>query len=135
MTFDGSAPKGTRRVLVVDDDPDSAELLHDQLERLGYAVDCAPDGNRALMMAGTGDYQLLTLDLNLPEYDGVEVLHLLRKRLLLNPIKVVVVTGDVARPRSRELNSDGIDGYLTKPIDPKVLDSEVARVLRETHPS
>ena len=120
-------PPARTRVLVVEDDPAGAQLLHDQLEVLGYSSDCALDGNRALMMADSGQYGAMLLDLHIPAYDGVEVLHMLRKRLLLRPIKVIVITGDAAGTRRSDLNREGIDAYLTKPVDLTVLARELAR--------
>lgn len=119
------------RILVAEDNPLSAELLRDHLSSLGYTVDCAPDGNRTLALAGTGDYALLLLDVNMPQYDGVEVLHMLRKRLLLRPIKVIVVTADRLATRREELSRDGIDGYMTKPLDLEELAAQVERLLNE----
>jgi two-component system, sensor histidine kinase and response regulator len=123
-------PPAAARILVAEDNPLSAELLRDHLTSLGYEVDCAPDGNRALNMAGSGDYGLMLLDVNMPVYDGVEVLRMLRRRLLLRPIKVIVVTADRLATRREELTQDGIDGYLTKPLDLDELSGEVDRVLR-----
>lgn len=118
------------RVLVVEDDPSAAQLLHEQLAALGYSSDCALDGNRALMMAGTGDYGAMLLDLDLPAYDGLEVLHMLRKRLLVNPIAVIVITGDTTGTREQALNREGISAYLTKPVDLSKLDGALARIVR-----
>jgi CheY-like chemotaxis protein len=118
-----------RHVLVVEDDPSSAELLSVQLEMLGYSVDCAFDGNRAVSMACSGDYATMILDLNLPEFDGVEVLRILRARKLKRPPKVIVVSGDVQRTRVQELNVEHIDAYLTKPVDLDALGRELARLV------
>jgi two-component system OmpR family response regulator len=116
-------------VLLVEDDPANAELLSVQLEGLGYSVDCAFDGNRAVTLACTGDYEMMILDLNLPEFDGVEVLRILRKRMLRRPPLVIVVSGDVERTRGRELDAERIDAYLTKPVDIALLGRELARLL------
>jgi two-component system OmpR family response regulator len=121
-------PRG-RQVLLVEDDPANAELLSVQLEGLGYSVDCAFDGNRAVTLACTGDYEMMILDLNLPEFDGVEVLRILRKRMLRRPPLVIVVSGDVERTRGRELDAERIDAYLTKPVDIALLGRELARLL------
>src|SRR5882762_1049092 len=89
-----TTPTPPVRILIADDNPLSIELLRDHLESLGYAVDGASDGNLALSLACRSDYELLILDVNMPVYDGVQVLQMLRKRLLLHPIKVIVVTAD-----------------------------------------
>jgi two-component system, OmpR family, response regulator QseB len=117
-----------RHLLLVEDNPAIAELMSEQLGSLGYSVDCALDGNRGVTMACTGDYAAMLLDLDLPEYDGVEVLHILRKRMVKRRLPVIVITGDVERTRLRDLNRESIDGYLIKPVDLTALSRELARV-------
>jgi CheY-like chemotaxis protein len=117
------------KVLVADDNALSAELMCDHLESLGYAVDCASDGRRALDLASSGEYRLLLLDVNMPFYDGVEVVRMLRRHPLLRRIKVIVVTADRLASRRAELSRGGIDGYLTKPVDLARLGELVNRVL------
>jgi CheY-like chemotaxis protein len=69
------------RILVAEDDPASLELVQTYLESKGYQVGVALDGNRALDMAASGEFDLLILDVHMPLYGGVEVLKMLRKRL------------------------------------------------------
>src|ERR1700737_3551118 len=117
-------------ILVAEDNPPSAELLHDHLESLGYGVELATDGKLAIEMALTGRFQLLILDVNMPGSDGVQVL--LRLRLeMAQPPKVIVVTADRLATRRDELTQAGIDGYMTKPVDLQRLTDEVKRVLAE----
>jgi CheY-like chemotaxis protein len=115
-------------ILVAEDNPLSAELLHDHLESLGYAVDHASDGVEAIEMAARGAYQLVILDVNMPGYDGLEVLERLRQDLA-RPPKVIVVTADRLATRREELMRQGIDAYMTKPLDLQRLTDEIRRVL------
>jgi DNA-binding response OmpR family regulator len=117
-------------ILVAEDNPPSAELLHDHLDSIGYAVDVATDGKLAIEMAMSGRYQLLILDVNMPGYDGVQVLQRLHQELA-RPPKVIVVTADRLATRRDELTQAGIDGYMTKPVDLRRLTDEVKRVLAE----
>jgi CheY-like chemotaxis protein len=117
-------------ILVAEDNPPSAELLHDHLDSLGYGVDVATDGKLAIEMAMSGRYQLLILDVNMPGYDGVQVLQRLHQELA-RPPKVIVVTADRLATRRDELTQAGIDGYMTKPVDLRRLTEEVKRVLAE----
>jgi DNA-binding response OmpR family regulator len=117
-------------ILVAEDNPPSAELLHDHLDSLGYGVEVATDGKLAIEMAMSGRYQLVILDVNMPGYDGVQVLHRLRAELA-NPPKVIVVTADRLATRRDELTQAGIDGYMTKPVDLRRLTEEIERVLTE----
>jgi len=119
------------RILVADDDPMNTELLSYFLKEHGYDVSTAPDGNQALEMGTSGDFRLVILDVHMPMYDGVEVLQLLRKRHQLHPIKVVALTGDLSDELRQELESGGVDGFLTKPVDLDLLHSEVERLMAD----
>ena len=114
---------------MADDDPASAELLTYFLESKGFAVEVAPDGNRALEMGTSGDFELVILDVHMPMYDGVELLQLLRKRHILHPIKVIALTGDLSRDVRDALARGGIDSFLTKPVDLGLLHEEVRRLM------
>jgi len=117
------------RILVADDDPASAELLTYFLEAEGFSVSTAFDGNRALEMGSSGDFQLVILDVHMPMYDGIEVLQLLRKRYVLRPIKVIALTGDLSDDVRRSLEGSGIDSFLAKPVDLARLREEVNRLM------
>jgi CheY-like chemotaxis protein len=117
------------RILVAEDDPASVELVQVYLESKGYEVALAPDGNRALDMGGSGEFDLLILDMHMPLYGGVEVLQMLRKRFLQHPIKVLALTADSGSDLYDELKRDGVDGYLTKPVELAKLGAEVAKLL------
>lgn len=117
------------RILVADDDPASAELLTYFLESKGYRTATAPDGNRALDLGTSGDFQLVILDVHMPLYDGVEVLQFLRKRHVLHPIKVIALTGDLSDETREALAQLGIDSLLSKPVDLHALHDEVVRLL------
>ena len=119
----------SRRILVAEDDPASAELLTYFLESKGFEVTTAPDGNRALDMGTSGDFGIVILDVHMPMYDGVEVLQFLRKRYVLHPIKVIALTGDLSDEVRRELTENGIDSFLTKPVDLGLLHQEVRRLM------
>ena len=118
----------TVRILVADDDPASAELLMYFLESKGFSVTTAPDGNQALEMGATGEFELVILDVHMPMYDGVEVLEMLRKRHILHPIKVIALTGDLSEPVRKALEGGRIDAFLTKPVDLDLLHQEVERL-------
>lgn len=118
-------------ILVAEDNPPSAELLHDHLDSLGYGVDVATDGTLAVEMAMSGRYRLVILDVNMPGYDGVQVVQRLRAEMA-QPPKVIVVTADRLATRRDELTHAGIDGYMTKPVDLRRLTEEVERVLSES---
>lgn len=119
----------TCQILIADDDPASAELLTYFLEANGFDVATASDGNRAVEMGTSGDYQLVILDFHMPLYDGGEVLEMIRKRHVLHPIKVIALTGDVSDDVRDALQDGGIDSILTKPVDLTRLREEIDRLL------
>ncbi|HKW60669.1 MAG TPA: response regulator [Candidatus Dormibacteraeota bacterium] len=119
----------TGRVLVADDDPASAELLTYFLESKGFSVATAPDGNQAVEMGSSGEFDVVILDVHMPLYDGVEVLDLLRKRHVLRPIKVIALTADLSEPVRSALEGGRIDAYMTKPVDLALLGAEVERLM------
>jgi DNA-binding response OmpR family regulator len=115
------------RILVVDDDPNVAEVVERYLRREGFAVDVARDGHSALDQALQTPPDLVVLDLMLPGIDGLEVCRRLRA---LAPVPVVMLTarGDEAdRVAGLEL---GADDYLPKPFSPRELTARVKAVLR-----
>jgi len=117
------------RILIAEDDPASLELVQVYLESKGFEVSSASDGNRALELSESGEFELLILDIHMPLYEGVEVLQMLRKRFLHHPIKVIALTADAGSGLRDDLFREGIDGYLTKPVSLAELGEEVTRVL------
>ena len=115
------------RVLVVDDDPNVAEVVSRYLESEGFTVDVARDGHAALDRALSAPPDLVVLDLMLPGIDGLEVCRRLRA---LAPVPVIMLTakgGEADRVVGLEL---GADDYLAKPFSPQELMARVKAVLR-----
>ena len=119
----------SRRILVVDDDPISCELVAYFLKSLGYQVAIAADGSRALNMNVEDDIELVILDVHMPGYQGPEVLAMLRERRPGRPVKVVAVTGDDSDDVRRQMDGLGVDGFLTKPVDLEALREVVTRLM------
>lgn len=99
------------------------------LESKGYEVAGALDGNRALDMGSSGEFELLILDVHMPLYGGLEVLQMLRKRLLRHPIKIIALTADTGWALRDEMRREGVDSYLIKPVSLTQLGQEVTRLL------
>ncbi|MDB4986968.1 MAG: Chemotaxis protein methyltransferase CheR [Myxococcaceae bacterium] len=111
-----------RRVLVVEDDEDSALLLAETLGDHGYAVEVAHDGASAIAKALEFKPQVAVLDVGLPDMDGYQLAAKLRTLTELPPgLRLIALTGyggDEERRRSREA---GFDVHLVKPILPDAL--------------
>jgi two-component system OmpR family response regulator len=103
-----------RRILVVEDDPMTAEQLADSLATDGYQVDLAADGNAALGLGRSSDYVVMTIDRMLPGLDGITVIRQLREDGIVTPALILSALGEVD-DRVRGLRAGG-DDYLVKPF-------------------
>jgi two-component system, OmpR family, alkaline phosphatase synthesis response regulator PhoP len=120
----------SKRVLVVEDDPDIVELVSLYLSRDGWTVDTVSDGRRALDTLRQGSYQLVVLDLQLPGLDGLSLCSELRRDRATRDVPVVMLTarGDEAdRIVGLEM---GADDYVVKPFSPKELVARVRALFR-----
>ena len=119
------------RILVVDDEEELAEAVATSLRREGYAVDVANDGHGALDRLMLNPYDLVTLDLTLPDLDGREVCRLIRTDSRFDPsTRVLMVTArDDIEERVAGLD-DGADDYLVKPFALRELSARVRSLLR-----
>jgi two-component system alkaline phosphatase synthesis response regulator PhoP len=116
-----------KKVLVVDDDKKTVELVKLYLERDGYQVLTAYDGIEALRLARQRCPNLIILDLMLPDIDGLEVCRILRHESDVPIIMLTAKTTDQDKLTGLGL---GADDYVTKPFSPKVLAARVWAVLR-----
>lgn len=120
---------GGRRILVIDDDPASCDLVAYFLKSLGYHVAIAADGSRALNMDLDDEIELVILDMHMPVYDGAEVLAMLRERHVSRPVKFLALTADESTDARDSMSRSGADGFLTKPVDLSLLREEVSRLV------
>lgn len=116
-----------KKVLVVDDDAKTVELVKLYLDRDGYQVLTAYDGVEALRLAREGYPDLIVLDLMLPDIDGLEICRTLRRESDVPIIMLTARTTD--RDKLAGLDT-GADDYVTKPFSPKELAARVRAVLR-----
>ncbi len=116
-----------KRVLVVDDDAKTVELVKLYLRRDGYRVLTAYDGVEALRLAQEGHPDLVVLDLMLPRIDGLEVCRTLRGQSDVPIIMLTARTTDEDKLAGLDL---GADDYVTKPFSPKELAARVRAILR-----
>ena len=116
------------KVLVVEDEPKLARSLRGSLERAGYAVDLAFDGEAALDYAGTYDYDLVLLDVMLPKLDGFQVLRRLRDHRFPAPILMLTAREDT-KSKVRGLDC-GADDYVAKPFELEELLARIRALLR-----
>src|SRR5262245_37915048 len=114
-------------ILVVEDEPQIAEIARDYLEHAGFAVTVAGNGARALIDARAKPPDLVVLDLGLPGMDGLDVARVLRRE---SSVPIIMLTARVEeRDRIAGLEL-GADDYVTKPFSPRELVARVRAVLR-----
>ena len=117
------------RVLIVEDEPRIAENIATALrDGPGYAVDITGDGQEALFLCGTRDYDLVVLDLMIPKLSGQEVVT--RLRSARNGTPVLVLTAASGSQFTIELLNLGADDYMTKPFDLGELIARVRALIR-----
>ncbi len=116
------------RILVVEDETKMAGLLRRGLTEEGYAVDLAGNGTDGLWAASENEYDVLVLDLMLPDIDGMEVCRQLRTRGRKVPV-LMLTARDAVPDRVAGLDA-GADDYLIKPFDTNELLARVRALLR-----
>jgi DNA-binding response OmpR family regulator len=124
-----------KHVLVVEDEPDTAELIELHLKNDGYRVTVADDGDQALKKVHKHMPDLVILDLMIPEITGVEVCKFIRKDPATQSIPIIMCTaktGEIDKILGLEL---GADDYVTKPFSPRELLLRVKNLIKRSDSS
>jgi CheY-like chemotaxis protein len=119
VSVDGKPKR--KRVLIADDDLAQRRMLQFCLEQLGYEVTTASDGARAVALAMTRQFDAVMLDYQMPNMDGLEALQQIRQEEGYGETFIVILTGHTQDELVYNAYVSGVDMYLTKPIDPKML--------------
>jgi len=122
-------------ILIAEDDPTSLEFLAEGLRENGFKVDATQDGRQALVMLAQNTYDLIILDVMMPQIDGWEVLNRIRQHRIATPVLFLTACDTVSdRVKGLEL---GADDYLVKPFAWAELLARVRTLLRRsvTRPS
>jgi CheY-like chemotaxis protein/HPt (histidine-containing phosphotransfer) domain-containing protein len=131
------APAATPlHILVAEDNELSAQVLEQALVRQGHRVRLASNGREVLALAEQGGFDLLLLDVHMPELDGFQVVQAVRERELTagGYLPIIALTARSRKEDRERCLAAGMDDFQTKPIRPADLLAAIDRVLR-THPS
>ena len=119
------------RLLLIEDSPRLRSTREKGLRKAGYAVDLAKDGREGLWLATENEYDVIVLDLMLPEIDGLTVLHRLRERGKSTHV-LILSARDMVEDRVRGLRH-GADDYLVKPFSFDELCARLEALVRRTY--
>lgn len=119
-----------RKILIIDDDEDLSFIISEMLESYGYGVSCAHDSESAFEMLAENTYQLILLDINLPDTTGFELCRELRRISTVPVIFASARTSETDRITGFDI---GGDDYLPKPYSMKELLSRVNALIRRTY--
>ncbi len=121
-----------KRVLIIDDEPDTLTFFASVLTDNGYAVETAVNGEEGLEKSRSNKPDIITLDITMPEMSGVKFYRLMREEESLKSIPIVIITGissDFEKFISSRSQVPAPDGYLSKPIDEKDLLDKVRALI------
>jgi len=130
MPSNTESSAGAKRILIVDDDPDIVESVRFPLEKKGYVVSIARDGNQGLTMAEKESPDLVILDMMMPKRSGFLVLEKLR-RTHSTPIRVIMITANEGSRHKAYAEMLGVDDYIRKPFAIDRLMSSVDQLLAD----
>jgi two-component system cell cycle response regulator DivK len=122
-------------VLIVEDNEKNRELVQDILEFRGFRTLAASNGHEAVELARLHQPDLVLMDIQLPDLDGVSALRQLRREASTNAIPVVALTAFAMTQDRGRLLEAGFDGYLAKPIDVRTLPDTILAYCRKANTS
>ena len=123
-------PRTPKKILIVEDEPDIAQLVKLYLEKDGFRASIAKTGVEALTLIKSGSPDLLILDLMLPEIDGIEVCKRLRNASDTALLPILMLTAKSEESDTIIGLELGADDYVTKPFSPKTLVARVKALFR-----
>ena len=117
------------RILIVDDDEEALETISDILQEKGFYTETANTGKEALEKAEKRVFNVVLLDIKLPDMSGIEVLKVLREKHL--PTMTIMITANATMQNAVDANNFGASAYILKPIDPETLFRAIKECLKK----
>lgn len=118
------------RILLVEDNEMNRDMLSRRLTRKGYDVEMAVDGQQGIDMAKAGKYDLILMDMSLPEVDGWEATRRLREDPAMSTVPIIALTAHAMSGDREKALEAGCNDYDTKPIELPRLLSKIEAALR-----
>ncbi|MGH1415151.1 MAG: response regulator [Pelagimonas sp.] len=104
------------RILVADDEPINVKVLQKLLKHCGLSCEVARDGLECIEKAETGHYDVILMDINMPNMDGVAATKQISQMLAPEGPKVIAVTANVSNAQRAECDGAGFSGFIPKPV-------------------
>lgn len=120
----------SRKILVVDDNQDSRELVVKILKNRGYQMIEAVDGEEALEKAIAENPDLILMDISIPKLDGYEVTRRLKSQIKFKDTPIIALTAHAMKGDREKAFEAGCEGYISKPINVRELPDQVKAYLR-----
>ena len=127
-----TATEAKAKILVVDDDQNIIEALKSYFSSFNYSLDTASSGEEAVAKAKSGEYDIVLLDINLPDFSGMDALRQIKK--VQRDLPVLVMTGYVSTDAAIDAMKHGAHEFITKPFDLDRVMSIINRLVKKTPP-
>ena len=118
-----------KTILIVEDEPRNLKLLHDLLQRFGYEILEALDGEQGVKLAGERMPDLILMDIMMPKMDGLEATRIIKANTKTKHIPIIALTSYAMKGDREKTVEAGCDGYIAKPIDIKEVLSAIEHYL------
>jgi two-component system cell cycle response regulator DivK len=119
----------SKRILVVDDQPDNRQIIRDLLAATDYELTEAEDGEQALAAVAKQRPDLILMDIQLPIMDGYEATRRIKADPASRSIPIIAVTSYALSGEEQKARAAGCDGYVTKPYSPRLLLTRIREFL------